>query len=211
MSYLITNGEYPEILANGGKLLEMKIKMRNAKLFDSCCFIVMPLSNLPHTKGAFPHMFNVSDNYNYVGPMPALRYYDPNGMKEQLRTQLIEWYKAHEHDVFDFAKEIHGYCKADVQLLKSGCFKFRNTFITDTGIYPFQSCTIAGACMNVMRTSHLKPTPLDAFRSMVIAHLETIQINPWSGSHTAKKITGVSYRHAWSVGGRMYLKKAKAW
>ena len=34
---------------------------------------------------------------------------------------------------------------------------------------------------------------------MVIAHSETIQINPWSGSRTAKKITGVSYSHAWSV------------
>ena len=85
LSYLITNGEYPEILANGGKLLEMKIKTRNAKLIDSCCFIAMPLSrfsdtfNIPHTKGTFPHMFNVSDNYNYVGPLPAPRYYDPNG------------------------------------------------------------------------------------------------------------------------------------
>ena len=47
----------------------------------------MPLSRfsdtfiIPHTKGAFPHMFNVSDNYNYDGPLPALRYYDPHGMK----------------------------------------------------------------------------------------------------------------------------------
>ena len=108
-------------------------------------------------------------------------------MKEPLRTQLIEWHKAHKNDVFDFAKEIHEYCKADVQSLKSGCIKFRNAFITDTGIDPFQSCTIAGACMNVLRTSHLKPNSIDAFRSAVIAHLETIQINPWSGSRTAKK------------------------
>ena len=127
-------------------------------------------------------MFNVSDNYNYV----ALRYYDPNGMKEPLRTQLIEWHKDHENDVFDFAKEIHEYCKADVQLLKSGCIKFRNAFIRDTGIDPFQSCTIAGACMNVLHTSHLKPNsigrvPVNGYRSL------TIQINPWSGSRTAKK------------------------
>ena len=89
LSYLITNGEYPGILANGGKLLEIKIKTGNAKLIDSCCFITMPLSsdifsdpfNIPHTKGTFPHMFNVSDNYNYVGPLSALRYYDHNGMK----------------------------------------------------------------------------------------------------------------------------------
>ena len=88
-SYLITNGEYPEILANGAKLLEIKIQTGNVKLIDSCCFITMLLSrfsgtfNTPHTKGTFPHMFNVSDNYNYVGPLPALRYYDPNGMKDR--------------------------------------------------------------------------------------------------------------------------------
>ena len=44
-------------------------------------------------------MFNVSDNYNYVGPLSSLRYYDPNGMKQPLRTQLIEWHKSHENDV----------------------------------------------------------------------------------------------------------------
>ena len=217
LSYLITNGEYPEILANGGKLLEMKIKTRNAKLIDSCCFIAMPLSrfsdtfNIPHTKGTFPHMFNVSDNYNYVGPLPALRYYDPNGMKEPLRTQLIEWHKAHENDVFDFAKEIHEYCKSDVQLLKSGCIKFRNAFITDTGIDPFQSCTIAGACMNVLRTSHLKPNsigrvPVSGYRSLRNYSNKSMEWITY-----CEKITGVSYRHAWSVGGEMYLKKTKVW
>ena len=33
---------YPDILANGGKLLEMKIKTAYAKLIDSCCYITMP-------------------------------------------------------------------------------------------------------------------------------------------------------------------------
>ena len=145
MSYLFTNREYPAILANVGKLLEIKIKTGNAKLIYSCCFITMPLNrfsdifNIPNTEWAFPHMFNVSHNYNYVGPLPALRYYDPDGMKEPLRTQLIEWHKVHEN-MFDFAKEIHEYYKADVELLKSGCIKFRNAFITDAGIDPFQSC-----------------------------------------------------------------------
>ena len=46
LTYLITNGEYPEILANGGKMLEIKIKTGNAKLIDSCCFIAMLLSSL---------------------------------------------------------------------------------------------------------------------------------------------------------------------
>ena len=54
-------------------------------------------------------------------------------------------------------------------------------------------------------------TPLDASRITVITHLETIQINQWSGSYTAKKSSGFSNRHAWFVGGEMYLTKAKAW
>ena len=191
----------------------MNIKTRNAKLIDICYFIAMPLSrfsdtfNIPHTEGTFPHMFNVSDNYNCVGPLSALRYYDPNGMKEPLRTQLIEW---HENDVFDFAKEIPEYGKADVQFLKSGCIKFRNAFITDTGIYPFQSCTIAGACLNVLCTSYPKPNsighvPVNGYRSLRNYSNKSMEWITY-----CENITGVSYRHAWSAGGEMYLKKAKA-
>ena len=135
-------------------------------------------------------MCYVSDIYNYVRPMPALLYYDPNGMKELLRTQLIDWHKAHENDMSDFAKEIHEYCKADVQLLKSGCIKFRNAFITDTGIDPFQSCTIACACINVLRTSHLKPNsigrvPINGYYSLRNYSIKSIEwityceINHW--------------------------------
>ena len=50
-------------------------------------------------------------------------------MIEPLHTLLIEWHKAHKNDVFDFAKEIHEYCKADVQFPKSGSIKFRNAQI----------------------------------------------------------------------------------
>ena len=40
-SYLITNEEYHGILANGGKLLEIKIKTGNVKLIGSYCFITV--------------------------------------------------------------------------------------------------------------------------------------------------------------------------
>ena len=70
----------------------------------------MPLSrfsdtfNIPYTKEAFPHMFNVSDYYNYVRSFPTLRYYDPDGVKSPLHTQLIERYKTHENDGLILAK-----------------------------------------------------------------------------------------------------------
>ena len=132
-------------------------------------------------------------------------------MKEPLRTQLIEWHKAHENDVFDFAIEIHEYCKEDVQLLKSGCIKLRNAFITDTGIGPFQSCTIAGAYMNVLRTSHMKPNSIRRVLVNGYRSLRNCSHKSMEWITYCEKIAGVSYRHAWSVGGEMNLKKAKVW
>ena len=126
----------------------------------------MTRSNIPHTKGAFPIylMFRIIINMLY-------HCLHCGAMQEPLRTQLIEWHTCQENYVFDFAREIHGYCKTDVQWLKSDCIKFRNAFITDTGIDPFQSCTIACACMNVLRPSHVKPksigrVPVNGYRSL---------------------------------------------
>ena len=155
-------------------------------------------------------MFNVSDNYNDVGSLPALRYHDSNGMKEPLRIQLLRWHKAHENDGFDYATEIHEYCKADVQLLKSGCIKFRHAFITDTGIDPFQSCTIADACKNVLCTSHLDPKSIGHVQVNGYHSLRNYSNKSMEWITYCEKITGVSYSHAWSVDGEMYLKKAKA-
>ena len=164
LSYLVKNAEYPELTANGGKLLEMYVKTCKARFIDSFSFLSMPLSrfsatfNLPNVaKGTFPHLFNVVDNYKYIGRLPALHYYDPDGMKEPGRSKLIEWHREHADNEFEFSKEIHQYCQSDVALLKSGCMKFRSAFMSDTGIDPFQYCTIASACMAVLRTSHLLP------------------------------------------------------
>ena len=95
-------------------------------------------------------------------------------------------------------------------LLKSGCMKFKASFLADTGIDPFRSCTIASACMHVFRTSHLKEktiarVPPNGYRSM------RNYSNKSMGWITyCEKITSVRYKHAWS-GGEMYLKDAKLW
>ena len=158
LSYLVENTEYPEILANGGKMLQMYIKTCLSKFIDSCCFLSMPLSkfsdtfNLPDVvKDTCPHCFNTPNNYGYVGLLPALHYYEPNGHKEPARCKLIKWHGEHSNDEFIFDREIHQYCTADVALLKSGCMKFRASFLLDTEIDPFHSYTIAGACTQTSR------------------------------------------------------------
>ena len=217
LSYLIEQTEYPTMIANGGKILEMYVKTCKAKFIDSCCFLSMPLSrfsdtfNLPNVvKGTFPHLFNTRHNYKYVGPLPDLHYYGPDGLKEPARTNLIDWHNDHANDEFNFSKEIHEYCKADVQLLKSGCMKFRSAFISDTGIDPFQSCTIAASCMKVLRTSHLKPNTIGRVPVNGYRNVRNYSNKSMAWITYCESITGVRYEHAWS-GGEKHLKDAKVW
>ena len=39
LSYLFENTEYPDMLANGGKMLQMYIRTCLSKFIDSCCFM----------------------------------------------------------------------------------------------------------------------------------------------------------------------------
>ena len=71
----------------------------NIKFIDSLCFIPMKLADFPKTfglteleKGYFPHLFNRAENQDYVGPMPDVKYYDPNSMSPDDRDTKT-WYK----------------------------------------------------------------------------------------------------------------------
>ena len=144
MSNLVENTEYPELLTNGDKILQMHIKACESKFIDSCYFLSLLLSklsdtfNLPNVvKGTFPHCFNTPNNYGYVGLLPDLHYYEPDSLKEPARSKLIRWHGEHSTRV---------------------------SFLADAGIDPFRSCTIAG-------TSHLKEktiarVPPNGYRSM---------------------------------------------
>ena len=91
MCYLVENTEYPELLANGGKILQMYIKAYESKFIDSCCFLSMPLSkfsdtfNLPVVvKGTFPYCFNTPNNYGYVGRNQLCTITNPTVLKNSL-------------------------------------------------------------------------------------------------------------------------------
>ncbi|CAB4003301.1 DNA polymerase [Paramuricea clavata] len=60
----------------------------------------MKLADVPKTfgltelqKGYFPHFFNRAENQDYVGPMPEIRFYDPNCMNSNDREKFLAWYK----------------------------------------------------------------------------------------------------------------------
>ena len=65
----------------------------NIKLVDLYNFVSRPLSALPAvfglentSKGDFPHLFNCPEFQHYIGPIPAIEWYDPDTKSSQ-KTQ----------------------------------------------------------------------------------------------------------------------------
>ncbi|CAH1115486.1 unnamed protein product [Psylliodes chrysocephalus] len=172
LSYILTSTDLkPELITRGTKLLLMSVG--NVKFIDSLNYFPMPLSKLPKAfglkdvkKGYFPHLFNKKENWNYIGPLPALEYYDPDNLKytptldenTDSRQQLVDWHKENKNYVFDFQKEIIAYCISDVDILSRACLKFREMIIKEGRVDPFtEAITLPGACNKIFRRNFLKP------------------------------------------------------
>lgn len=74
------------------------------------------------------------------------------------RERFMSWYDEHKNETFHLEKEIIKYCRSDVDILRSGCLKFRHIFMQmksrngEEGIDPFAHCiTIASVCNLVFR------------------------------------------------------------
>ncbi|KAG5885995.1 hypothetical protein JTB14_025389 [Gonioctena quinquepunctata] len=174
LNYILTSTNLkPELITQGTKLLLMSVG--NVKFIDSLNYFPMPLAKLPKAfgldgvkKGYFPHLFNRAENWHYVGPLPALEYYDPEAIKytptldkeKDPRKQLIAWHKelSEQGYIFDFQKELVEYCVSDVDILSRACLKFRELMIKEGGVDPFtEAITLPGACNKIFRRSFLKP------------------------------------------------------
>ena len=81
------------------------------KFIDSLCFLPMPMASFSSTlnltglkKGFFPRLFNTPDHQQYVGRIPDLEFYDPDGMMEKKKKELERWHsnQVRRNVVFDF-------------------------------------------------------------------------------------------------------------
>ena len=172
--FLNKNAIKYDVLLRGAKILSLTISMFNIKFIDSLNFIPMSLSKFPKTfgmtelcKGYFPHLFNKEENQDYVGPIPPVAYYSPNGMKPEAREAFLAWHKKQVEDdyVFHFKNEIVKYCRSDVDILRKCCMEFREMLRNETGIDPFDKClTIASYCHEVYRTNYLKKDTIAVFQ-----------------------------------------------
>ncbi|CAH3199085.1 unnamed protein product, partial [Porites evermanni] len=149
----------PDQLVNGAKILSLSLA--GLRFLDSLSFLPMPLAAFPKAfglqelkKGFFPHFFNTQDHQDYVGPIPAQDYYDPQGMSPARKEEFCKWHaeRRAEHYEFHFQEELLSYCQSDVRLLKEGCTKFAAEFEQLAGFNPFEHCvTIASACNRFFR------------------------------------------------------------
>ena len=141
-------------LTNGCKVLAFQSGSIMFK--DSLCFLPFPLAAFPATfnlqelkKGFFPHEFNLPHHQQYVGHIPSIEFFDPDGLSAKKKIELETW---HAEQVkrgvqYHFQKEMEEYCKSDVQLLQAGCEAFATEFESVAGFNPFAKCTtIASAC-----------------------------------------------------------------
>ena len=171
--------------------------MFNIRFIDSLNFIPMKLANLPKTfgieelkKGHFPHLFNKKENENYVGPIPPVPYYNPNGMNPKDKEAFMIWHasKRESNDVFNFQEEIIAYCRSDVDILRRCSLEFRELFYNVTDIDPFTTLTIASACHLVYRTNYLPKDTIGIIPPMGYTpkKKQSLFVHKWL-SYTAEK------------------------
>ena len=124
----------------------------------------MALRKLPEafglsaTKSWYPHLFKTRANLNYVGSIPDMSQYGVAEMGESEREEFTSWYDAQKGKVFDNRRVLEEYCQDDVTVLRQACQLFRRDFLDVANVHIFlESCTIASACMKVLRKRFLKP------------------------------------------------------
>jgi len=95
LKYCFEDNLKPYTIYNGKKL--MLLNVCNNKIIDSHNFVASPLSAFPKTfglnelkKGYFPHYFHTSENQNYVGPIPGVKYYGFDTMGNTARKQVLK-------------------------------------------------------------------------------------------------------------------------
>ena len=182
--------EVTEQLTVGAKVLSFK--SGPLKFIDSLSFLPMPLASFTNTfnlselkKGFFPHLFNLPHHQNYVGRIPDLEFYDPDGLKAEKKEELLRWHseQVQRNVPFDFQHEMIEYCKSDVALLKAGCEAFQQEFQRQAGFNPMANCiTIASACNKYWRRHHLQPN--------------TIAVEPprgWRGANTNQSVKALQW------------------
>jgi hypothetical protein len=132
LNHILSNTYHDvKCIYSGSKIICMSLPEINIRLIDSMNFLPMALKKLPKifgledAKGDFPHLFNVEENQNYVGPFPDIKYFDIDSKSTAERADFIKWHETQKDKIFNFQEEILKYCITDVDILREACSRFR--------------------------------------------------------------------------------------
>jgi len=164
LNRLVRMKSLPELLIINCQKI-MCLKVENITWLDRFNYLAMPLRKLPETFGLtdqkswYPHLFNTTENMNYVGHAPNVSYYDIDHMQKSERKEFLSWYEtAAKTEEFDSRRMLERYCQADVTVLREACRTFRKHFLQIGNVDVFlESMTIASACNKVFKKKFLQP------------------------------------------------------
>lgn len=69
-----------------------------------------------HSKGYYPHYFNIAENLDYVGVLPDIEYFDADNMKNAEREKFLKWYNTEKslNKVFNNKDTLVQYCNTAI-------------------------------------------------------------------------------------------------
>jgi hypothetical protein len=108
-------------------------------------------------KGHFPHLFNKKENYNYVGPIPDIKYFclatSIRSKRQLYEFRIWHAYQRLHHPVWNFKNELLSYCENDVDVLLKLMSIFHDTLKDTYDVSPWYYPTLASFVSTSLRMS----------------------------------------------------------
>jgi hypothetical protein len=184
---MLNRGIKSSDVTNGQTIFYSYCRDFDLRFVDSWRFISTSLRNFPKTfgitemaKGHFPYTFFNKETENYVGPMPGLEHFSFNSQSPDQRKEALEWHAEHKDDIINLKQMCTEYCISDVALLREGCIKFRELFmsLSNDEMDPFQYITIASVCINLYKRFYMPEETIGVFP----VELDNIDREEWLAS-----------------------------
>jgi len=89
---------------------------------NSLNFLPMNLKSMPKSfyltckKGCNPHIFNTTNNFDYVGHYLEPKFYGAGYISVDVRGLFLGWYEEQKHTIFCNKQEFLAYCMVDVNV-----------------------------------------------------------------------------------------------
>lgn len=160
--------EITDMMWKGNKIQTFKW-LERIEFRDSLLHITQPLASFPKVfgldemhKGYFPYKFNTPERQNYVGPIPDLKFYDPQFKSPKERKALIKWHAENADKEYNFQEELVKYCISDTDILAQGLEKYyvAGQELNHEMLPPMENLTAASYTMNCWRTLHFTENTL---------------------------------------------------